>query len=141
MSSIFTKIINGDLPGTFVWKDEAVVAFLSIAPLVPGHTLVVTRREIDQWTDAPTELLIRCTQVAQAIGLAVKHAFQAPRAGLIVAGFEIPHTHLHVFPAWHMGNFDFSAARPLDDPAALSGPAEAIRLSLRGLGFGEHVAR
>ena len=136
MTSVFSKIIAGELPGTFVWRDDQVVAFLSIAPLVAGHVLVVPRQEIDQWTDLPIDLAGRCFDVASIIGRAVKAVWNAPRAGLIIAGFEVPHAHLHVFPAWHLGQFDFGAAHPLDDPGVLSEPAELIRKALRELGFG-----
>lgn len=140
MASVFSRIIAGELPGAFLWQDDSVVAFLSIAPLIPGHTLVVPRQEIDQWTDLPGELRTHLFDVAQTIGRAVQHAWDAPRAGLIVAGFEVPHAHLHVFPAWHMGHFDFAAAHPLDDAGELTAPAERVRTSLRELGFDAHVA-
>lgn len=115
MPTIFTRIIDGELPGRFVHKDDEVVAFLSIAPLRPGHTLVVPRAEIDQWTDADDEILHRCTDVAKRIGIAQKKAFGAPRAGLIVAGLEVPHLHVHVFPMWSEGDFDFAKARQASD--------------------------
>jgi diadenosine tetraphosphate (Ap4A) HIT family hydrolase len=63
------------------------------APLTPGHTLVVPRQEIDQWTDAPQPLLHHCLGVARRIGEAAKQAFDAPRAGLVIAGLEVPHMH------------------------------------------------
>jgi len=123
MPTLFTRIINKELPGTFVYEDEVAVAFLSINPLTPGHTLVVPRLEVDQWTDAPDDVLVHLTGVAKKIGNAVKTAFDAPRAGLIVAGLEVPHLHIHVIPAWSLGDFDFARARPatgeeLDDAAA-----------------------
>lgn len=123
MASVFTKIINGELPGRFVYTDDVSVAFLSIAPLTPGHTLVVPREEIDQWTDAGQPLLDHCVGVARQLGNAVKRAFGAPRAGLVIAGLEVPHLHVHVFPVWSLGDFSFANARPasdeeLDDAAA-----------------------
>jgi histidine triad (HIT) family protein len=123
MPTLFTRIINRELPGKFVYEDETVVAFLSINPIVFGHTLVVPRLEVDQWTDAPDDVLQHLTAVAKKIGEAAKDAFGAPRAGLIIAGLEIPHLHVHVFPVWSMGNFSFANARPateaeLDDAAA-----------------------
>jgi diadenosine tetraphosphate (Ap4A) HIT family hydrolase len=97
--SLFSKIIAGELPGEFVGQDERVVALLSIAPLRPGHTLVVPRQEVDQWTDAEPSLFSHCALVAQNIGSAVRKAWDAPRSGLVIAGFEIAHLHLHVFHA------------------------------------------
>lgn len=123
MPTLFTRIINRELPGKFVYEDEVAVAFLSISPIAPGHTLVVPRLEVDQWTDAPDDVLQHLTVVAKKIGEAAKDAFGAPRAGLIIAGLEIPHLHIHVFPVWSLGDFSFDRARPatdadLDDAAA-----------------------
>ena len=108
MPTLFSRIINGDLPGRFVWSDDRVVAFLTIAPLTAGHTLVVPRAEVDDWTDLEPPLLAHVMTVGRTIGAALKRAFDAPRAGLVVAGFEVPHAHVHVFPAWQMGDFDFA---------------------------------
>lgn len=115
MATVFTRIINGELPGRFVYEDEVAVAFLSITPLSPGHTLVVPRAEVDQWTDADGPVLHHCLDVAKKIGIAAKAAFGAPRAGLVIAGLEVPHLHVHVFPAWSMGTFDFGGAKPATD--------------------------
>ncbi|MGH3409825.1 MAG: HIT family protein [Streptosporangiaceae bacterium] len=115
MATLFTRIINGELPGRFVYADDLVVAFLTISPLTPGHTLVVSREEVDQWTDAGQPLLHHCLDVAGRIGNAAKQAFDAPRAGLVIAGLEIPHLHVHVFPVWSLEDFDFSRARPASD--------------------------
>jgi histidine triad (HIT) family protein len=110
VATIFTKIINGELPGRIVWSDEQVAAFLTIAPLTPGHTLVVPRAEVDQWTDLDPELYAHLMAVSHTIGGALKRAFDAPRIGLVVAGFEVPHAHVHVFPAHEMADFDFARA-------------------------------
>lgn len=117
MPTLFTKIIDGEIPGRFVWRDDRVAAFLTIAPIVPGHTLVVPRSEIDDWTSIDPELLGHLMRVSAVIGDAVKKAFDAPRAGVVIAGFEVPHAHIHVFPAHDMADFDFGRADP-DTPAA-----------------------
>lgn len=139
MPTLFTKIINGEIPGRFVWKDQDVAAFLSIGPLADGHTLVVPRQEIDKWTDAPAELLQKLTSVAQAIGQAQVSAFGSDRAGLTVAGFEVDHLHLHVWPANSMADFDFSRAESNPDPARMDENAEKLRQALRAAGHGEFV--
>lgn len=72
MATLFTRIINGELPGRFIYSDELAVAFLTISPLAPGHTLVVSREEVDQWTDAGQSLLHHCLDIAQVIGIAAK---------------------------------------------------------------------
>ncbi|MFG1605162.1 HIT family protein [Actinoplanes sp. NPDC049265] len=141
MTSIFSKIIAGELPGRFVWQDDQVVAFLTIAPLRAGHTLVVPRQEIDKWTDLPPELLTRVMTVAQTIGRAVERAFDAPRAGLAIAGLEVPHCHVHVSPMWEMADLDFAHMAPENDAAKLDDAARRLRSALRELGEPAHVPR
>lgn len=139
MPTLFTRIITGELPGRFVWQDQDVVAFLTTAPLRPGHTLVVPRQEVDQWTDADPDLLSHLLAVAQSIGQAVKQGWSAPRSGLIIAGLEVPHLHLHVFPVWGMSDFDFAAADQNPDAPALDSAAETVRMALRELGHDRTV--
>jgi len=119
MSTIFSKIINGEIPGRFVYTDDDVVAFLTIAPVTMGHTLVVPRAEVDDWTTLDPGLAGRLMAVCTKVGAAVRRAFDAPRAALIIAGFEVPHVHLHVFPAWGMEDFDFKRANPNVSPEDL----------------------
>lgn len=139
MPTLFSRIIQGELPGRFVWSDERCVAFLTIAPLRPGHALVVPRDEVDEWTDADEDLLARLMLVARRVGDAQKSAFDAPRAGLIIAGFEVPHAHLHVFPSWGIDDFDFGNVDHDPDPAGLDTAADLLRTALREAGYGEHV--
>ena len=108
MPSVFTMIINRDLPGRFVYEDDDVVAFLTIEPMTPGHTLVVPRDEVDNWQDLEPVVLDRVMHVAQRIGKAVCAAFGATRAGVIIAGLEVPHLHVHVFPAFNLTDFGFA---------------------------------
>jgi histidine triad (HIT) family protein len=139
MTTIFTRIVAGELPARFVWTDDRAVAFLSANPLGPGHTLVVPRAEVDHWVDAPPELLGHLAAVAHAVGAAVDAVWAPPRVGLLVAGFEVPHLHLHVFPAADMGSFDFRNAAAPTDPAEQDGYAEDLRGALRAAGHGAHV--
>ena len=139
MTTLFSRIIAGEIPGTFVWRDDRCVAFLSINPLGPGHTLVVPRREVDHWVDADPALMSHLMAVSHTIARGVQAIWAPPRVGLIVAGFEVPHLHLHVFPAWEMSAFDFAnAAREVDD-AEQDRHADALRAALRAAGHGEHV--
>lgn len=139
MSTLFTKIIDGELPGRFVWTDPELVAFTTIAPITPGHTLVVPRAEIAEFTDAPDDLLARMMAVAKIVGNAQKRVWDAPRAALLVAGFEIPHLHLHVLPAWGEAELTFANARD-DVPAAdLDEQAERLRAALRQNGHAANV--
>ena len=130
MSTLFTKIINGDLPGRFVYRDDVCVAFLTIAPICPGHTLVVPRLEIDHWVDLPEELAGHLAIVARKIGAAQMSAFNAERISLIIAGLEVPHTHLHVLPITSEADIDFRKANSAVDPAELDQVAEALRAAL-----------
>jgi histidine triad (HIT) family protein len=139
MSTVFSKIIDGELPGRFVWSDERAVGFLSVNPLGPGHTLVVPRAEVDQWLDADPDLLAHLTAVSHAIGDAVRTIWNPPRVGWLVAGFEVPHLHLHVFPAWDMAAFDFANAATSVDGAEQDAHRDAIRTALREAGHGASV--
>ncbi|MFE5876587.1 HIT family protein [Rhodococcus sp. NPDC056506] len=134
MPSVFSAIINGDLPGRFVWEDDDVVAFLTIAPVTQGHVLVVPRAEVDQWQDVDPELFAKVTAVARTLGQAVRKAFDAPRAGLLIAGLEVPHLHVHVFPAYDMGNFDISGADTSPSPESLDEAQTKLKSALRDLG-------
>ena len=111
MSTLFTKIIAGDIPGRFVWADDVAVAFGTIAPITEGHMLVVPRAEIVQLTEAPDDVLAHLVLVAKTIGQAQQQAWSAPRAALLVAGFEVAHLHLHVLPAWDEASLSFRNAR------------------------------
>lgn len=134
MSTIFTRIINRELPGSIVWEDEQAVAFLSINPLNPGHTLVVPRQEVDHWIELDPALAQHLMQVSQTIAQAQMHGFQPKRIGLIIAGFEVPHTHLHVVPINSEPELNFSNAAPNADPDELARNAEIIREQLREMG-------
>jgi histidine triad (HIT) family protein len=134
MPSVFTRILQGELPGRFVWKDELCAVFLSIAPLRPGHALVVPRDEVDHWIDLPPATAAHLMTVAQAIGKAQQAAFEPRRVGLMIAGFEVPHVHVHVVPVEGMGDLDFANADPRPAAAALDDAAVRLRDALREQG-------
>lgn len=133
MATIFSRIINGELPGRFVYEDDEFVAFLTIAPVTQGHTLIVPRAEIDQWQDVDPAVWGRITALSQKIGQAVMKAFDAPRSGLLIAGLEVPHLHVHVFPAYTLGDFDISGADPNPTPESLDAAQAKIKAALAGL--------
>lgn len=132
MASVFTRIIEGELPSHMVWRDDRCVAFLSINPLRHGHTLVVPIDEVDHWTDLDPDLAAHLMVVAQRIGVAQRDAFQPLRIGLMVAGLEVPHVHLHVVPIWGFADLDFANADPQPDPDTLAAAAAALREALAG---------
>ena len=110
MTTLFTRIIQGDIPGTFIYRSDDVVVFMTINPIARGHALVVPVQEVDQWTDLSAITRGRLFEVAHAVGAAQKLAFSCARVGLIIAGFEVPHCHIHVIPANDMGDVSFSNA-------------------------------
>jgi diadenosine tetraphosphate (Ap4A) HIT family hydrolase len=139
MPTVFTHIIEGRIPGTFVWRDERCVAFMSINPMAPGHTLVVPIAEVDHWVDGDPDLIAHLFEVTRIIGVAQKVAFGCERVGVILAGYEVPHTHVHVIPTNDMRELSFANAASSDDRAALESAAEAIRVELRRSGHEQVV--
>lgn len=133
MATVFTKIINGELPGRFVYEDDDIVAFLTIQPMTPGHTLVVPRAEIDQWQGIEPAVFGRVMEVSQLIGKAVIKAFPAERAGLIIAGLEVPHLHVHVFPARDLADFGFANVDNNPSPESLDDAQRRIKAALAEL--------
>ena len=139
MTTVFTSIIEGDLPGRFVWRDDQTVAFLSINPLTTGHVLVVPVQEVDHWIDLPAGVWSQVNDVVRAVGQAVQRAFDPARVGTVIAGFEVPHVHVHVFPTQQMADFDFRNAASDPDPDEMDAAAARIRQALVDLGHEEHV--
>lgn len=131
MATIFTRIISGEIPGTFVHRDDQCVAFLSINPLAHGHTLVVPIEEVDHWVDLSPGLAAHLFAVAHRIGRAQQAAFGCDRVGLIIAGYEVPHAHLHLIPTQHMGQLNFANAATDVDRAEMIDAAHAIRVALQ----------
>ena len=134
MPTIFSRIIAGELPGTFVWKDDQAVAFLSINPMMPGHTLVVPRAEVDHWIDLDPRLAAHLFHVAQQIGKAQDLEWKPRRVGVLIVGEEVPHTHLHVVPINSPNELTFAHADPNPEPAALADAAERVRARQRERG-------
>ena len=139
MATLFTKIIEGEIPGRFVWRDDRAVVFLTIAPMTPGHALVVPVIEVDHWIDLDPDLAAHLMVVARAVGRAQMHAFSPTRVGMIVAGLEVPHCHLHLVPIETEADLSFARADHHPDPAALDDAAGRLRAALRDQGHGDRV--
>jgi histidine triad (HIT) family protein len=137
VATVFTRIIEGDLPGRFVWRDDRAVAFLSINPLQPGHTLVVPIEEVDHWIDLDLDLANHLMGVCHAIGPVLQEQFRPAKVGLMLAGLEVPHAHIHLVPMRGVHDLDFANADPDPDDAALDEAAERIRDGLRAAGHTE----
>jgi len=129
MSTVFTKIIDGTIPGTFVHRDEICVVFLSINPITTGHALVVPIAEVDHWMDLDARTRAHLFEVAHRIGEAQMQAFECDRIGLIIAGYEVPHTHLHVIPTSSMADLSFANVHNAER-AELEAAGAAIRAHL-----------
>lgn len=130
MASVFTRIIAGELPGTFVYTDDVCVAFMTINPISRGHLLVVPRTEIDHWTDLPDDVSQHCFGVAKRIADAQKRVLHCDRVALIIAGFEVPHCHLHVIPATTIADVSFDNAASSVDFDDLAAVAASISAAL-----------
>lgn len=130
MATIFTRIIQGELPGRFVWRDDVCVAFLSINPLRPGHVLVVPIVEVEHWIDLEPGVWAHLMTVSRTIGTALQAAYNPTKVGLMLAGLEVPHVHVHLVPIDGVHDLDFANADTDPDPAALDEAAETIRAAL-----------
>lgn len=122
MPSVFSRIIQGEIPSHRLAEDTSFLAFLDINPVRAGHTLVIPKSEIDHFFDLDDELLARALVFAKPISHALRQVTGAERVGAVVAGFDVPHAHLHLIPADTMADLDFSRARPArhDDLARIA---------------------
>ncbi len=115
MSSIFTKIINNELPSYKIHEDELTISILALDQVSPGHVIVIPKQEVNHWFDVPADAYTRVGLNAQKIAKAIQKFSGCPRVGTIVAGFEVPHYHLHLIPAWSIPDIDFKRAKRLSD--------------------------
>lgn len=129
MASVFTLIMDGTIPGHFVWRDDVCVAIMTIQPIRAGHVLVIPREEIDHWNDLPADVAAHLMQVSQKVANALKKVFPARRVGLMIAGLEVPHTHIHLVPMDSMEDLNFLFAKNAD-AELLEMAAEKIRAAL-----------
>lgn len=141
MPTLFTRIINGELPGTFVYRDSRCVSFMTINPITRGHVLVVPIEEIDLWPDMSADLTAHLFDVARLIGQAQQQAFKCERVGLVIAGYEIPHCHLHLIPTTSMADFSFANAAQHVPIQELEAAAHEIILALENLKEGSGTGR
>ena len=111
MSSIFTKIINGDIPAYKIAEDDNFVAFLDAMPLVKGHTLVVPKKEVDLIFDLETEEYKNLWAFAQEVAKKVKSAIPCVKVGVAVVGLEVPHAHIHLIPLNKVEEMNFRNER------------------------------
>ncbi|MCG6657563.1 HIT family protein [Halomonas campisalis] len=129
MASIFTRIIEGEIPGHFVWEDDRCVAIMTLNPMKPGHLLVIPRQEVDHWDDLPADLTAHLMGVSQTLAKALKRAYPCERVGMLVVGLEVPHVHIHLVPIDAMQDIRVEGLAQAESEA-LAEAAERIRQAL-----------
>ena len=129
MASIFTRIINREIPGNIVAEDENFIAILDIMPLVMGHTLVIPKKEVDYMFDLDDETFSGLQLFSKKVANAVKKAVPCKRIGVAVIGLEVPHVHIHLVPMNTMGDINFTKPKLQPTKEALAEIEEKIKLS------------
>lgn len=129
MPTIFTRIINGEIPCYKIAEDENYFAFLDISPLAKGHTLVVAKVETDYIFDLDTQTLAGLTLFAQKVAKAIDKAVECKRVGIAVIGLEVPHAHIHLIPL-HSDSINFSQPKLKLDKDEMEEIAAGIRAQL-----------
>jgi len=111
MSTIFTKIVNGEIPSYKVAEDENYFAFLDINPLAEGHTLVIPKKEVDYIFDLDNETLSGLTLFSKKVAIAIEKVIKCERIGIAVIGIEVPHVHIHLIPINNISDINFARAK------------------------------
>lgn len=127
MASLFTKIINREIPGYIVAEDDNYIAFLDINPLVMGHALVVPKKEVDYIFDLDDDTLAGLHLFSKRVAAAIRKSFSCKRIGIAVIGLEVPHTHVHLVPMNSMDDINFSRAKMKPSKEELAAAAEKIK--------------
>lgn len=126
MASLFTRIINGEIPCHKICEDENYLAFLDIRPINPGHTLVIPKKEVDYLFDVDDDLLGGMMIFAKKVAHAIRKEVECERIGIMVAGLEVPHAHIHLIPISQIPDLNFANAKPAENDE-LAKVAEKIR--------------
>ncbi len=128
MPSLFSMIVQGEIPCHKVMEDDRYLAFLDIRPINPGHTLVIPKKEIDYIFDLDDDLFSGLMVFAKKVAVKIKKSVDCQRIGLMVAGLEVPHAHVHLVPINSIGDLNFAKARPCP-PEELAKLADKIRMA------------
>lgn len=130
MATIFTKIINREIPAYIIAEDEHFIAILDIMPLVLGHTLVIPKKEIDYIFDLDNDTLATMSLFAKKVAIAIKKVIPCKRIGVAVIGLEVPHTHVHLVPMNTMGDINFTRPKLNPSKEELERFADLIRVAI-----------
>jgi histidine triad (HIT) family protein len=131
MSTIFSRIINGEIPSYKIAENELFYAFLDISPLCPGHTLVVPKLETDYIFDLPEKYLEELLVFARPLALAIQQAVPCKRCGIAVIGLEVPHAHLHLVPINNANDLNFTRPKLQLSPAEMKSVQDKICANLK----------
>lgn len=114
MNCIFCKIVKGEIPSFKVWEDDKHLAFLSIAPIIDGHTLIIPKAHFEYIFDMDDDSLAEITKASKPVAQKLQKALnpKTGKIGIMVAGLEVPHTHIHLIPMNSEGDLSFSKAKP-----------------------------
>lgn len=126
MASIFTRIVQGEIPCYKIAETDKFLAFLDVRPLAPGHTLVIPKQEIDYIFDLPPDLYTELQLFARTVAQALRRAVPCIRIGTAVIGLEVPHCHIHLVPLNRMADINFQKAPVEMTPEAFSELAARI---------------
>ncbi|MCD0486747.1 HIT family protein [Pedobacter sp. MC2016-14] len=130
MSSIFSKIVNGEIPAHVVAETTEFMAFLDVSPLTMGHVLVIPKKEIDYIFDMEEESYFGLTLFAKIVAQGLKKAFPCIKVGMAVIGLEVPHVHIHLIPMNNVSDMNFSKAKLSPSQEELANAASRIRAEL-----------
>jgi diadenosine tetraphosphate (Ap4A) HIT family hydrolase len=130
MPTVFTRILQRELPGRFVYEDDLCAAFLTITPVTPGHTLVITRREVDDWLELTTDERNALWSACATVGKAIDQVFQPAKVAAMLLGLEVPHVHVHLVPINSESELDLAKADRNPDPAAMDDVAARISAAI-----------
>lgn len=131
MSTIFSRIINGEIPSYKIAENKLFYAFLDISPLCPGHTLVVPKLETDYIFDLPEKYLEELLVFARPLALAIQQAVPCKRCGIAVIGLEVPHAHLHLVPINNADDLNFTRPKLHLSPAEMKSVQDKICANLK----------
>ncbi|HBX38955.1 MAG TPA: HIT family protein [Marinobacter adhaerens] len=137
MSSLFTRIRQGELPGHLLWNDGTCFAILTIKPIREGHLLVIPHQEVDHWDDMDESLTQHVFTVSRLLSRTMRSLFPCEKVGMMIAGLEVRHAHIHLVPITAISDLNFSLAQERDE-AAQRLTAARIRQSMRDAGH-QHV--
>ena len=125
--SIFTKIINGEIPCHKVYEDEKTFAFMTIQPVREGHTLVIPKLQVDQYIDLPDEDYEALWRTVKKVAARIREVTGKKRVGVVIKGLDVPHTHVHLIPFNENEHLKADGAQPMADDKALAAIAERLR--------------